>query len=289
MPPIFSRRRSDSEPQAPGVKDILEKEGDHWHFAYTKGRMFDLEEQLHLQLFWFRVVSLWFFFFTPALMAVSAVAYFGLWQLTQPAYLHGITAASVLTAPLVAYRQYRRVRRTRHDIRRLNWVRRHELADSDGDDGGPSALPRQKRYRHEMVDVIATLRERASRNSRIHNYLQGVIIVGSVAASAVTTASVAYSETRWVAVGLTAAMGLAAGFSGYYKFHDRSLSSRQAADSIEREYEAVELRVGRYKGLSEEDAYAHFAEVVERIRDEHAKRQQQLDQHMQVKRDEPRE
>jgi hypothetical protein len=120
----------------------------------------------------------------------------------------------------------------------------------------------------------------------VHNFFQSVVIVGAVVASAITTASVSYSQARWTAVAITAAVGLSAGFTGYYKFHERSFSSRQAADSIEREYEAVELRVGRYMNMSEEEAYATFADMVERLRDEHDKRQQQLDQHVHVKRPE---
>lgn len=80
-------------------------------------------------------------------------------------------------------------------------------------------------------------------------------------------------------------VGLAAGFTGYFKYHERSFNLQQTADAIEREYEAVELRVGRYAGKSDEEAYALFADVVERHRDEQNKRQQQLDQPVEVKRE----
>ncbi|MFC0532500.1 DUF4231 domain-containing protein [Phytohabitans kaempferiae] len=180
------------------------------------------------------------------------------------------------------------MRETRFNIKRLNLLRRRlliEQRDPQADLSG-SPLAAQKRYRDDTLDIIAQFREEANRNRRIHNRFQGVVIAGSVASTAIATASVSYAQARWAAVGVTAAVGLAAGFTGYYKYHERSFSSQQAADAIEREYEAVELRVGRYRNLVDEDAYAIFAEMTERLRDEHSKRQQQLDQAIEVKRQE---
>ncbi|MBL6278789.1 DUF4231 domain-containing protein [Micromonospora fiedleri] len=144
----------------------------------------------------------------------------------------------------------------------------------------------QKRYRDDVPDLISQFREDAGRSRRIHNRFQSVIIVGSVATSAIATASVAFSQARWLTVAASAAVGLSAGFTGYFKYHERSFNSQQTADAIEREYEAVELRVGKYLGLDEKRAYALFADTVERLRDEQNKRQQQLDQPAEVKREE---
>jgi hypothetical protein len=106
-----------------------------------------------------------------------------------------------------------------------------------------------------------------------------------VATSAVTTASVSYEEARWFAVGVSAIVGLSAGFSGYFKYRERSFNLQQTADAIEREYESVELRVRHYLGLDEGKAYANFANYIETLRDEQAKRQQQLDQPVDAKQD----
>jgi hypothetical protein len=78
--------------------------------------------------------------------------------------------------------------------------------------------------------------------------------------------------------------GLSAGFMGYFKYHERSFNLQQTADAIEREYEAVDLRVGRYEDMGDESAYSLFADTVERMRDEENKRQQKLDQPVEVKR-----
>ncbi|MGC4903055.1 hypothetical protein ACLQ2Y_27460 [Micromonospora echinospora] len=69
-------------------------------------------------------------------------------------------------------------------------------------------------------------------------------------------------------------------------YDERSCNSQQAADAIEREYEAVELRVGKYATLEESETYALFADTVERLRDEQNKRQQQLDQPVEATREE---
>ena len=137
-----------------------------------------------------------------------------------------------------------------------------------------------------MPDLISQFREEANRNRRTHNRFQTIIIVGSVFASAITTASVSYSQTRWAAVVVTALVGLAAGFTGYFKYHERSFNLQQTADAVEREYEAVELRVGRYANKTVDEAYSIFADTVERLRDEQNKRQQQLDQPVEIKREE---
>ena len=83
---------------------------------------------------------------------------------------------------------------------------------------------------------------------------------------------------RWAAVFLTGAVGISAGFTGYFKFRERSLYLRQTADSIDREYKAAELKIRRYKGLTEEDGLVALAEEVESLRDEQRKREQQLEQ-----------
>lgn len=271
----------------PTLKEILRSDGSEWNPSFLKGRLLELEDELQLREFWCRVAFLWLFGLTPGLIIVSVVVYLDIWSVRYPYVAYLIALASAIASPIVAYKQYLRVRTTRFSIRRVTFFYRQKLTEQhEREDGSRGPLVHQKRYREEIPDVIQQLRDEAKRNRRIHNRFQSVIIVGSVAASATATASVSISQARWLTVGVTAAVGLSAGFTGYFKYHERSYSSRLAADSIEREYEAVELRIGRYAKKSEEDAYTLFAEVVERIRDEHDKRQQQLDQQMEVKRQE---
>jgi hypothetical protein len=68
-----------------------------------------------------------------------------------------------------------------------------QAVDHSGTDSG-SVLPQQKRYRDDVQDVVTRYREEANKYRRIHNRFQSIIIVGSVATSAVTTASVSYGQ-----------------------------------------------------------------------------------------------
>jgi hypothetical protein len=73
-------------------------------------------------------------------------------------------------------------------------------------------------------------------------------------------------------------VGVSAGFTGYLKFRERAMNSRQTADAIEREQNAVTLGIRRYRHLPKDEALARFAEEVESLREEQQKREQQLDQ-----------
>jgi uncharacterized protein HemX len=72
------------------------------------------------------------------------------------------------------------------------------------------------------------------------------------------------------AVLLSLFVALAAAIAGYTRYRDQSSVYQQTADALEREYESVELRVGRYRRFAtEREAYAEFAESVETLRSEH--------------------
>ncbi|MEU3457750.1 DUF4231 domain-containing protein [Micromonospora sp. NPDC006766] len=268
--------------------EVANGESKGWDLDHVRSLIIDAEEKLHLQEIWRRVGKAWISAGNLALMALAGVAALSkIDQVTRLSVLvYVICGTSLLVSPVLAYWQYKRTRATRIRIRKLHVVRRRILADTSSGDQADSALPAQKRYRDDIPDLISQFREDASNTRRVHNRLQSIIIVGSVVTSAIATASVAYSYARWVTVGASMLVGLAAGFMGYYKYHERSFNSQQTADAIEREYEAVELRVGSYAGLGEKAAYALFAANVERLRDEQNKRQQQLDQPVEVKREE---
>lgn len=270
--------------------DVVNDESKDWHPDYIRSLIIDAEEKLHLQEIWRKVGLVWVFLGNLALIALAATATLEAFEqisrFTLPIYV--AAAASLLGSPALVYRQYKRTRSTRIIIKKLNVVRRRTQAEADTGSASAqdSALPAQKRYRDDVPDLISQFREDASRTRRVHNRFQSIIIVGSVITSAIATASVSFVQARWLTVGASAAVGLAAGFTGYFKYHERSFNSQQTADAIEREYEAVELRVGKYANLKEPEAYALFADTVERLRDEQNKRQQQLDQPVEVTREE---
>jgi len=136
---------------------------------------------------------------------------------------------------------------------------------------------RQQIYKDAVPKDIEQYEKDGRHYRRIHNFLQAVIIVGSLAASTLTGLVQYISDLRWIAVGATFSVGIAAGFSGYFKFRERSFYLQLTADSIEQELSAVELGIGRYRDR-EAKAITEFTEQVEFLKQEQRKRQQQLEQ-----------
>jgi hypothetical protein len=82
-----------------------------------------------------------------------------------------------------------------------------------------------------------------------------------------------------VTLGLTFIVGIASGFMGYFKYKERSFYLQQTADSIESEWEAYEVGVGRYKRIRDADErLAELVEEIHRLKTEQKKRQQNLEQ-----------
>lgn len=141
-----------------------------------------------------------------------------------------------------------------------------------------SMLESQLAYRDNIPNLIAEYRKRAAYYRRIHSWLQSVVIIGSIAASSITSLAIAVEQVQWIAAVVTFAVGVAAGFIGYFKFRERSMYLRQTADAIEYEWQAAELRIRHYRGLKTSKALAHLIETVEAMREEQRKREQQLEQ-----------
>ncbi|MFI7116884.1 DUF4231 domain-containing protein [Amycolatopsis sp. NPDC049868] len=161
-----------------------------------------------------------------------------------------------------------------------------ELDDAVDDDDDHKLLKVRHQYRESAATVIEDYRQQASRYKRRHDRFQTITIIGSVATSAITTASVSFSIFRVLAIVISLVVGIATGINGYYKFRERSFNLQQASDLVEREYNSVQLRVGRYAHCSDEaDAYRLFCQQVEMIRDEQSKRQQQLEQPVETKKE----
>jgi hypothetical protein len=284
-----SRRRREQ-----GWKEMADNPEDAWHPVHIRAEILEAQETFALQRFWRRLGSAWIIVGNLALASVAAAVTISPHTVTSSLnpWIYLALALSLAGSPFLAYLQYKRSRTIRLFIKKLDLVLKANsriiaLEETDGQQPDP-VLAQQKRYRNDVEDVVDQLRSDANRYRKVHNRLQSVIIIGSVLTSAITTASVSFSEVRWAAVIMSAIVGLAAGFIGYFKYRERSYNLQQTADAIEREYESVELRVGRYFDKSTEEAYALFAEVVERLRDEQNKRQQQLDQPAEAKRDHER-
>lgn len=133
-------------------------------------------------------------------------------------------------------------------------------------------------YKNDVLRELDRFRKSMSRYRRIHNFLQALIIIGSLATTTVSGMLIDTSLLGLAAVGSSFTVGVAAGFTGYYKFRERSFYLQQTADSIEQEWNAVDLGIGRYSGLPQEKALVAFTEEVERLKSEQQKREQNLDQ-----------
>jgi hypothetical protein len=131
---------------------------------------------------------------------------------------------------------------------------------------------------HEVIDEYAALSRRYRRR---HNSLHALITIGSASIAAVAALDPGLNWQKKVIIGISFVVTCASGFSGYYKFRERSYFLQQSADAIEEELNAALLGVGEYSDFSphqHEELLARFAQRVESLRNEQRRRQQQLDQ-----------
>ena len=141
--------------------------------------------------------------------------------------------------------------------------------------------PKVRRNIYQNEDVprdILQFKQEGRFYGRINNVLQRIAIVGSIGASTLSGLIQSNPQLRWVTVGATLSVGVAAGFSGYFKFKERSFYAQQTADDIEHELSAVILGISPYGSEEREDNIRAFTEKVEKMKHEQRKRQQQLEQ-----------
>lgn len=132
-------------------------------------------------------------------------------------------------------------------------------------------------YRAASWRDIDGYRRKSSRNRRVHNVFQGLIIVGSIVVTSFTSAGLDEPVLRWGGAAIAALVSISAGFTGYFKFRERGFNQQQTADAIEKEYNAVDLRVGDYD-TEEDKALKIYAQRVETLKEEQRKRELQLEQ-----------
>jgi hypothetical protein len=250
---------------------------DSSHPQDWERRIGERSEQLYRARLVQRFFLAWAYLGNLVLVAAAVLCYvlFGPLAPWVPAVVVVVPILSIVASARFVYRQHFRVRAVDSELREFERAYREYLLE----DLGTDLLGAHKRYRAQLPDVIGGYRLEARRHRRKHNALQSVIIAGSIVTSAATAASVSTVDARGIAVVASLLVAVAAAFAGYAKHRERSASLQQAADALEREYEAVELRVGKYRRFGDErEAYAEFADQVEALRKEQAKRQQQLGQ-----------
>ncbi|MFJ4329143.1 DUF4231 domain-containing protein [Streptomyces tricolor] len=134
-------------------------------------------------------------------------------------------------------------------------------------------------YREASLDVIAAYRAQASRNRRVHNSFQLIIITGSIVVSTLTAMNQGSNTALSITTSsLSALVGISAGVTGYFKFRERGTTSQSTADDIEKNYNASGFQLGDYEGLEEIPRLILYAGTVEKIKEEQRKREIQLEQ-----------
>ncbi|ORB42861.1 hypothetical protein BST41_07660 [Mycolicibacterium porcinum] len=129
------------------------------------------------------------------------------------------------------------------------------------------------------------MRAEAKRYGRIHNAFQSIIIIGSLGTTTAASLAATPSSLKWVTVGLSFLVGVSAGFTGYFKYRERSFYLQQTADSIEQNLSAFDLGIHPYDATDESLNLHKLATDIEIIKAEQRKRQQQLDQPHEAKSD----
>lgn len=137
---------------------------------------------------------------------------------------------------------------------------------------------RQYSYKDSIPAELDSLRKDGRKYRRKHNIAQSVIILGSLSGTAVTALADTPPPLKYWAMGITFAVGAAAGFTGYYKWRERAFYLQQTADDIERHATAFDLGIYPYDDPDEPTRLAKLAKEIELLRVEQRKREQQLDQ-----------
>ncbi|MFF2819563.1 DUF4231 domain-containing protein [Kitasatospora cineracea] len=211
-----------------------------------------------------------------------AIAFAGRLSWLTLARLDGVCVVVAAVSGVLNWRVRRRVSRTAFASRSVlegRLERAQEALRRFNASTYPEVGVRHLYYREDILGFIGRYQAESLKYRRTHNWLQCVIIVGSLLTTTIAALADALPAHRWATVAVSLSVGLAAGFTGYFKFRERSFYLQQTADAIEQELNAATLRVGDYASLGgEAEALARLTDRVETIRGEQRRRQQQLDQ-----------
>ncbi|MFD3422785.1 DUF4231 domain-containing protein [Streptomyces decoyicus] len=160
----------------------------------------------------------------------------------------------------------------------------HRLTERVINAAHPTSLTlRRNLYREDVASLVEQYEADSRKYRSIHNRLQTLIMVGSASTTTIAALDTG-KELTWQSVTLTFisfAITIAAMFTGYYKFRERSYFLQQTADAIDEEAHAVTLGIGPYSDFGpgqEVEALKLFTQRVEDHRNEQRRRQPQLDQ-----------
>ncbi|PWV48613.1 hypothetical protein BDW27_110166 [Nocardiopsis sp. L17-MgMaSL7] len=157
-------------------------------------------------------------------------------------------------------------------------IRLRELKKKSLESGDDDPAKRRVAYKEEAAGYVEDLRKESTRYRNVSNFVQVVIIVGSLVGSAAAASSYFVREYSWFVAVNSLAIGIASGFSGYWKYKERSFYAQQAADAIEHEIESLDLGIGRYTSNDPAERSLIFSQEIMRLRQDQKMREQNLDQ-----------
>jgi hypothetical protein len=143
---------------------------------------------------------------------------------------------------------------------------------------------RERYYKYEVPKLIEEYRQESEKYRDTHNKFQWIIIIGSAIVTSCTSITI-FTETSTISyiIKVTAAMfslavTIVAGFTGYFKYRERSTNLQKTADDIEHEFNAIKLGTHIYLGKQRDEAIGLFCDrVIKRIK-EQKEQQQTLEQ-----------
>lgn len=245
-----------------------------------KTGILELQEQIRTRRIQLRTLHGTGFATLFAALAIY-IATISTWQMVDLAKVNRI-AIPLTTVCGIAYlvlRNKEKRRTSRESVRKLELGL--ELAEErrllQASQLGIPVHQRQFSYKDSLPRELDQLRDEAQYYRRIHNAFQAIIIIGSLGTTTAASLADTPSYLKWVTVGLSFAVGVSAGFTGYFKYRERSFYLQQTADAIEQHAKAFELGIPPYTG-EESENLTQLTKEVESLRVEQRKRQQQLDQ-----------
>jgi hypothetical protein len=106
-------------------------------------------------------------------------------------------------------------------------------------------------------------RRRSASSKRWHVVTQIAVVTATAAVPVTQLLPLDGLVLRLLAAGLGAFAVIVQGVRSTVRFHESWLAYRSMEQFLEQERALFETRVGSYTGLSDEDAFRHFVEVVE--------------------------